>query len=855
MIKAPYNFVPLENNAFYPEWANHISQDFPFEDGVSGCIGYTMKAETPIFVRNGYTDRKHPDPSFSHTEDGHYFIPGTSVKGEIRNVLEILSFGKMTQVQDARFGIRDLNDRKYREQIKGVHCGWLFRTEDEEGESYKVIDCGEPYRISPKEIDDAFGTTLEDFKKKFTCDRDNTDKEAEKALRSAYEKYTEFLGLPLTEDTNCKNQIESTYHIRFSSEQDEYGSDIATINSNGSFSGTIIVTGQPDKRQKKTAPKTGKEKWIGKYYEFVFPDSDRELPVDKQMADDFLTIHKNNYDFEKLWQGNLHNGYKIPVFFTLKDGNVNAIGLSGMFRIPSANFIKGAIPANLQSDCRKDLAECIFGSARKELGYLKSRVIFSPAFSTDRATGLPEVKTTLSAPKPSYGPLYVEGGTWNDSNAIIKGRKRYPVRDTVWNNEPGNGNTETKFKPLNKGVEFSGKIYFHNLKKCELGALVSALTFNGHPECFHSIGEAKPLGYGKVKTTICSAILKENTKDAKYVEATELKTFIDTHLSEFKSMMTSANVGWSDCCASIRELQAMARGISGNQCEEFKYMKMDSKAPTKNEFHQAQKNKERLPSFSDILKGEAKFVSDGDWKRIYHSDIENIIKESDERFKQTEQISEKLHKAELVLSDGNYEECLQLIGSLLENNVPVQFESQIKEIEERAKQIEFEDKIHRVSIMKAELMTLMTKADESNDNDIKSKFLNEAISRCDEALQIISNDAEIMVWKNKCENELNRINAGKLKIYEAFEEYKLNSIQAFAMKLYKWMTDSGTTSLNEEHIEFLGNLVRGGLPCLNKQKQKAWKDLKGWEGAFNGKPSERISNADVDTIFNIATKD
>ena len=34
MIKAPYNFVPLEKTAFYPEWANHISQDIPFEDGV-----------------------------------------------------------------------------------------------------------------------------------------------------------------------------------------------------------------------------------------------------------------------------------------------------------------------------------------------------------------------------------------------------------------------------------------------------------------------------------------------------------------------------------------------------------------------------------------------------------------------------------------------------------------------------------------------------------------------------------------------------------------------------------------------------------------------------------------------------
>ena len=110
-IKAPYNFVPLEEKAFYPSWANHISQDIPFEDGVSGRIEYTITAKTPIYVRNGQKQEDKPenrDNTFSHTSDGKYFIPGTSIKGEIRSVLEILSFGKMTQVQDSRFGIRDL---------------------------------------------------------------------------------------------------------------------------------------------------------------------------------------------------------------------------------------------------------------------------------------------------------------------------------------------------------------------------------------------------------------------------------------------------------------------------------------------------------------------------------------------------------------------------------------------------------------------------------------------------------------------------------------------------------------------------------------------------------------------------
>lgn len=193
MIKAPYNFVPLEKTAFYPEWANHISQDIPFEDGVSGSIDYTIKAETPIFVRNGYTDRDHPDEIFSQTQNGKYFIPGTSIKGEIRNVLEILSFGKMTQVQDARFGIRDLsntgNGPFYRSHIQNVQCGWLYKEVTEEGkEVFYINDCGVPGRISPEDIDMHYGTNLSDFGRTLQTDRHNADKDAEEELKSAYHK-------------------------------------------------------------------------------------------------------------------------------------------------------------------------------------------------------------------------------------------------------------------------------------------------------------------------------------------------------------------------------------------------------------------------------------------------------------------------------------------------------------------------------------------------------------------------------------------------------------------------------------------------------------------------------------------
>lgn len=308
MIKAPYNFVPLENKAFYPSWANHISQDIPFEDGVSGSIEYTIEAKTPIFVRNGYKKGNTPDPSFSQTPDGKYFIPGTSIKGEIRNVLEILSFGKMTQVQDARFGIRDLSNNPegqfYRQKIQNVHCGWLYKRLAEDGsEEYFINDCGTPGRIAPEVIDNHYGTALAMFGQNLALNRQYANNDDEEELRSAYNKYENILNICLD-----NQDIEERLSGTFSTVPDNYNRIIADFSPNGK-KGCIVVTGQPSKRDP--------ESRRGKYYEFVFFESNtnENEKIESQIIDDFITIHKNNYDYKNIWKRYLNEGKRVPVFF------------------------------------------------------------------------------------------------------------------------------------------------------------------------------------------------------------------------------------------------------------------------------------------------------------------------------------------------------------------------------------------------------------------------------------------------------------------------------------------------------------------------------------------------------------
>lgn len=629
MIKAPYNFVPLENKAFYPSWANHISQDIPFEDGVSGSIEYTIEAKTPIVVRNGYTDREHPDSTFSKTHDGKFFIPSTSIKGEIRNVLEILSFGKMTQVQDARFGIRDLNSQKnpvayvegnfYLDKMKHVQCGWLYKRLSQDGnEEYIINDCGVPGRIKPEEIDNHYGTALAMFGQNLTLNRQCTNKNDEEELRSAYYKYKNILKISLD-----NQDINNCFCGTFSTVQDNYDRLIASFGANGK-KGCIVVTGQPSKRDP--------IKKKGKYYEFVFFESEDEEPIDTNVINDFLTIHKNNYDYEKIWKRYLNEGRRVPVFFSRKNGNngpIDSIGLAYMFRIPTANFIKGAIPIELQSNRRKDLAECIFGTAKESLKQLKGRVNISHAFACDTPNKCGIVTTVLGSPKPSYGPLYASSGTWNDANAQIKGRKRYPVRTTLLPPNKGTDSQTCEFIPLDQGTSFKGRITFHNLKECELGALIAALTFNGHPECCHSIGEAKPLGYGKVKISIDKlSVISIKDIFAKTDDPTQQETAY--YFNKFKDVMTeNIGTGWENS-NSIRELCAMARGIDEEVNNNFSNMRMSTNR-NENEFAlNKSEKKENLPTFSSILNNRVLHITERpDTNRLFKQDIDNDIEEED----------------------------------------------------------------------------------------------------------------------------------------------------------------------------------------------------------------------------------
>jgi len=178
---------------------------------------------------------------------------------------------------------------------------------------------------------------------------------------------------------------------------------------------------------------------------------------------------------------------------------IPASSIKGMIRnlveIISYSKLKGKIKENylnrfdensnhLSEDI--DLSEALFGTLE-----LKGRVNFSHLIANknfDEDIEDSEKKEILMTPEAKKNKI---------------GWKNYPLSNSLKPSKKGNNeDIVSQFIPLKKDIIFNGKVRFHNLRDFEIGALISALTFHNTAGCFHTIGMAKSLGYGRVKIKI-----------------------------------------------------------------------------------------------------------------------------------------------------------------------------------------------------------------------------------------------------------------------------------------------------------------------------------------------------------------
>ncbi|SRR6266496_3820082 len=97
----PYDFVPIDTGhkpeRRKPVWHSVLTRN-DNQKLYSGHLYVYMKAETPLFIRAADADVQDPDYPGAHirNQSGDYIIPGISIKGMLRTVVETLCNGCLT---------------------------------------------------------------------------------------------------------------------------------------------------------------------------------------------------------------------------------------------------------------------------------------------------------------------------------------------------------------------------------------------------------------------------------------------------------------------------------------------------------------------------------------------------------------------------------------------------------------------------------------------------------------------------------------------------------------------------------------------------------------------------------------
>lgn len=562
---APYNFVSLPdmiipavpNADALPDHNTYSNPGYPH----TGYFEVTLTTLTPTFIRGMLTEQE-----FKWQEEGKYIdgeklpeagnpefrrlvknkpdsfaiqdrpiLPGSSLRGMLRQLIEIVTYSKMKWVTDKKLFYRTMDNTvvgdSYRHRMmENVEGGFLQR----HGEVYVIRSC--------------------------------------RILRIHRDKLDAWLyeGRPETPKWSGKYYQHMPVWVTLS-QSEKFVDQISLQEHSGHewYEGRLVITGNMPAKKDGTG---------GKKKEFVFllPQKGAiELTVPTELIERFQDDDQITQWQEKAFPVNkptrnsrTRNGllitnpgaYEEPVFYLRENNEFTFLGRAQMFRLPYYRRPIDLIPYELRDPGIIDFSEAMFGFVRtiQELEDLKSKKIklrqgdknhayasriFVTNATYNEGQGTPWLPINahdgileppiLASPKPTALQHYLTQQTPNQKKqlqhydspeATLRGFKLYwpqgrktaedlrakspaespnvpeQAKDmfVIENNQwrvKSDSSQHTRMKPVADGKKFSFRVYFENLSDVELGALQWAFT---KPQCYR-LGMGKPLGMGVVE--------------------------------------------------------------------------------------------------------------------------------------------------------------------------------------------------------------------------------------------------------------------------------------------------------------------------------------------------------------------
>ena len=528
--KAPYNFVRLpEMVPWMPQ--NHLpSMDHYHADRHTGYLTCTLETSSPLYVRCGVTpeaakagSKAKDRPDFFYTRDkSEPVIPGPSLRGMLRNLIEIVSYSKVQPVSDDLLVYRAVADRSslgdgYRDLM--THRTRTRAIAPNMKAGYMVQDRGK-WCIVP----------------------------AQKIYGEPFARI-EIGDIPccLTQWANSKNACEIYVDINRPDKHPHNQGKIRLYYPKVK-DGQTSATPQPG-FTKGVMVKTG---WINrKHMEFVFglPTKGPLIPVPERLLETYREQITKEQEKIVGKQGVLRDFQ--PVFYLMDGKKLRFFGHAMMFRLPYAHTPKDCVPAELRDSEQTDLAEALFGyvdEKAKERDIARAgRVSVTDATLLDDPNNvwltdeglIPQI---LGTPKPTTFQHYLvqtskqkrqlrHYGSPTPEETVIRGHKLYWHKGDVdrafiedkdfrgQSHLPDGDTQHTVIKPVRSGVRFQFKLHFENASAEELGALLWLLDVAADKDYRLKLGMAKPLGLGAVKVESTLHLTERAPRDTQSAES------------------------------------------------------------------------------------------------------------------------------------------------------------------------------------------------------------------------------------------------------------------------------------------------------------------------------------------------
>lgn len=540
--RAPYNFVPL------PEKVVTVDSVNPQDSytGHTGWIDCTLTTKSPLYTRSAMSIqffKADGEKAFHELSPGQkderarFFsiqnvespvIPSSSLRGMVRALVEIAGYGKVQPVTKMPLIFRAVGDRTslgefYRNRLMDEGQRNYFTPKMQAGYIEKR---GTRWSIQPAQeiggvtfarilIDD-LAKIPHDLKQWGDCKNSRIiwvklGKYDYQPVRHLHVKYTPALE-PRASPADGFQQCVLAFSGKMKEKKHE-----AVIYPKGDPANRIEI----------------EDELVQAYRDQISPEQETLLGKDGVLRHD------------------------QPVFFLMDKGKLVFFSHTMMMRLPYREDHSPFhfVPPGLRDEKIVDLAESIFGFVPQ--GKTDKRTAHAGrVFITDATTeasgdqvwlaSQPITPKILATPKPTTFQHYltqqqpdaVATGQKNKDGTlkmelkldhyasppphqtVIRGHKLYwhkgdislgDIQETDAAKIENAKKQYTRIKPVKSGVAFQFRIYFENLERAELGALLWVLQLP--PEHDHKLGMGKPLGMGAVEI---NATLHLNRRSTRY---------------------------------------------------------------------------------------------------------------------------------------------------------------------------------------------------------------------------------------------------------------------------------------------------------------------------------------------------